>query len=88
MSRTILSIYCDDTSPFTSPPGAFKTFLDFISAEGIAGESSVIIGYDWASRQRLLSEPATEIERDYLAQLDRVEWLRPSECAAQVYGRK
>lgn len=71
MSPTILSFFCDDTSPFTSPPGAFKTFLDFITNEGVRGESSVILGFDWQERGRLLSEPSTPVEEEYIEQLQR-----------------
>ena len=71
MVKTIFSFYCDDTSPFTSPAGAFKTFLDFTSSEGIAGESSVILAFDWAERGKRLHQPTTHIEREYIRQLQR-----------------
>ena len=71
MSKTVLSFYCDDTSPYSAPPGAFKTFLDFVAAEGIAGESSVILGFDWAERGVLLNRPSSDIEFDYIEQLQR-----------------
>ena len=43
MDKTVLSFYCDDTSPYGLPVGTFKTFLDFVSSEGIAGESTAQI---------------------------------------------
>ena len=70
MGRTVLSFYCDDTNPYSAPPEAFKAFLDFASSEGIAGESSVILGYQWAE-QGLLSRPTTDIQRAFIEQLPR-----------------
>jgi hypothetical protein len=70
MQKTVLSIYCDDTNPYNAPPEAFKTFLDFVSAESIAGESSVILGYGCAEHG-LLSCPTTDLQRAYILQLQR-----------------
>jgi hypothetical protein len=67
MPKTALSFYCDDTSPYGRPPEAFKTFLDFVSSEGIAGESSVILGIGGS----LLSRPTTAEQRAYIEQLRR-----------------
>ena len=38
--KTILSFYCDDTSPYVAGAKAFETFLDYCAEHGIAGESS------------------------------------------------
>jgi hypothetical protein len=70
MSKTALSFYLDDTSPYGRPTGTFERFLDFVSAEGIAGESSVILGMGW-KEFGLLSRPATEIQKQYIEQLQR-----------------
>ena len=70
MDKTVLSFYCDDTSPYDLPIGTFKTFLDFIHAEGIAGESSVILGYRCAEHG-LLSRPTTDLQAAYIEQLQR-----------------
>jgi hypothetical protein len=47
MNKTVLSFYIDDTNPYTAPAGAFETFLNFVRDEGIAGESSAILGWTW-----------------------------------------
>ncbi|MFN2168898.1 MAG: hypothetical protein ACK2U9_21905, partial [Anaerolineae bacterium] len=70
MDKTVLSFYCDDTSPYDLPAGTFKTFLDFCLAEGIAGESSVILGYRSAA-YGVLSRPTTDLQRAYIEQLQR-----------------
>jgi hypothetical protein len=67
MSKTILSFYCDDTTPYGFPPEAFGTFLDFVSSQGIAGESSVLLGTAGA----LLSRPTTAEQRAYIDQVRR-----------------
>jgi hypothetical protein len=70
MHKTILSFYVDDTSPFDAPPSAFQTFLDFVSAEGAAGESSLILAYDWSGHGRV-KNPAVQVQDDYLEQVRR-----------------
>jgi len=70
MTRTVLSFYCDDTHCYVAPPEAFAAFLDFVAAEGIAGESSVLLGYGCESHG-LLSRPATGEQRAYVSQLER-----------------
>ena len=42
--KTILSFYCDDTSPYAAGVEPFQTFLDYCAEQGIAGESSTILG--------------------------------------------
>ena len=42
--KTILSFYCDDTSPRVAGAMAFETFLDYCAKQGIAGEASAILG--------------------------------------------
>ena len=42
--KTILSFYCDDTGPYVAGAKAFQTFLDYCAEQGIAGESSAILG--------------------------------------------
>jgi hypothetical protein len=68
--KTVLSFYCDDTSPYGYPPDTFKRFLDFVSAEGVAGESTVLLGAGWPDPGPL-SRPTTDLQRTYLAQLRR-----------------
>ena len=50
--RTILSFYCDDTSPGIAGARAFRDFLDYCAANGVRGESSVILGGEGASMAR------------------------------------
>ena len=68
--KTVLTFYMDDTNPYRVGAGGFKTFLDFVSGEGIAGESSMILGYDWEDHG-LLSRPQTGEQRAYIEQLHR-----------------
>jgi hypothetical protein len=70
MDKTILSFYCDDTNPYCAPPEAFKIFLDFAASEGIAGEASVIFGYEWVEHG-LVSRPTTAAQSAYLEQVRR-----------------
>ena len=65
MAKTVLTFYCDDTSPHRAGPEAFGEFLDFVKAEGIAGESIVLLG---TGRQAhgLLHGPTTDEEAAYL----------------------
>jgi hypothetical protein len=70
MDKTVLTFYVDDTNPDVAPPEAFKTFLDFVSDEGAAGESSVILGYDWNGHGHL-NRPATEAHSAYFEQVQR-----------------
>ena len=43
-TKTILSFYCDDTSPYAAGAEAFGAFLDFCAEQQIAGEASCILG--------------------------------------------
>ena len=70
MQKTVLSFYVDDTNAHIAPPSAFKTFLDFVSAEGAAGESSVILGYDWAGHGHL-QFPGIDNQDTYIEQVQR-----------------
>jgi hypothetical protein len=70
MTITMLSFYCDDTNPYCAPPEAFKAFLDFVEAEGIAGESSAILAFEWLEHG-VLSRPSTEVDERYIEQLQR-----------------
>ena len=65
--RTVLSFYCDDTGPYTAGAKAFGTFLDYCAEQGIAGESSAILGIGGHSMAR---NPNKE-EQAYLEQLRR-----------------
>ncbi len=65
--KTILSFYCDDTGPYTAGAGAFQQFLDYCAEQGIAGESSVILG---ARAHSMTREPNPE-EQAYLEQVRR-----------------
>lgn len=70
MAKTSLSFYLDDTAPYGLPADTFQRFLDFVSSEGIAGESSVILGHSSASHG-LLSRPTTKLQEAYIEQLQR-----------------
>ena len=69
-AKTGLSFYVDDTNPYTAGSEAFKRFLDFVAAEGIAGESSMILGFG-REEHGLLSRPTTNEQRAYIEQLKR-----------------
>lgn len=70
LDKTVLTFYCDDTNPYCAPAEAFKTFLDFSTSEGIAGESSLIFGYGW-SDYGLISHPTTQDQSTFLGQVRR-----------------
>ena len=70
MEKTALSFYVDDTNPYVVPPKAFKQFLDFVDGEGIRGESSVILGYDWEG-QGCLGHPSGDPMEAYIDQVQR-----------------
>jgi hypothetical protein len=70
MDRMALTFYCDDTVPYGYPPDTFGRFLDFVESEGIAGESSVLLGAQCA-RNGMLSRPTTQVQRTYVEQLQR-----------------
>lgn len=65
--KTILSFYCDDTGPYAAGAKAFQTFLDYGAEQGIAGESSAILGSSGHSMTRRPNEE----ERAYLEQVGR-----------------
>jgi hypothetical protein len=66
----VLSFYVDDTGPYGRPVEAFKTFLDFVSGEGIAGESSLILGAG-QEEHGLLSRPTTREQEAFIEQVRR-----------------
>lgn len=70
MEKTILSFYCDDTNPYVASPAAFKTFLDFVSSEGVAGEASFIPGYSF-TEHGLTSRPTTALQASYIQEMQR-----------------
>jgi hypothetical protein len=74
--KTILSFYCDDTGPYQAGSKAFHTFLDYCAEQGIAGESSVILG---ARGHSMTREPSRE-EQAYLKQVRRA-W----ECGVDAH---
>jgi hypothetical protein len=47
--KMILSFYMDDTNPDIVKAEAYKVFLEYCQANGINGESSVILGYNGKS---------------------------------------
>jgi hypothetical protein len=51
-NKMILSFYMDDTNPEVVKAEAYKDFLDYCQANGIKGESSVILGYNGKSMVR------------------------------------
>ncbi len=57
--KTVLSFYCDDTSPYTAGDQAFQTFLDFCAEQQIAGEASCILGMSGHSMVRNPNEQET-----------------------------
>lgn len=65
--KTLLSFYCDDTSPYVAGAQAFQTFLDYCAEQGIAGESSCILGMNGHS----MSRNPTEQEQAFLNQVQR-----------------
>jgi hypothetical protein len=65
MSKTALSFYLDDTSCYHVPPSAFRTLLDVCRAEGIRGESTILLGHEWETHG-LLSRPTTASQREYI----------------------
>lgn len=65
--RTILSFYCDDSGPYVAGAKAFQTFLDYCAEQGIAGESSAILGLGGRSMCR---QPTDE-EQAFLQQVAR-----------------
>jgi hypothetical protein len=65
--KTILSFYCDDTSPYVAGAKAFETFLDYCAEQGIAGESSLILGMGG----HCMARNPNEEERAYLKQVAR-----------------
>jgi hypothetical protein len=70
MNKTVLSFYVDDTNPYAAPPAAFQTFLDFVAAEGAAGESSAIPGFAWEQHEYLKHPLSAGLEA-YFAQVRR-----------------
>lgn len=70
MAKTTLTFYVDDTSPHGRPADAFQRFLDFCHAEGIAGESTILLGSGWPEHG-LLSQPTTDLQKTYIQQLHR-----------------
>jgi hypothetical protein len=65
--KTILSFYCDDTSPRVAGAKAFETFLDYCAKQGITGEASAILGMSGHSMCR---KPDAE-EKAFLQQVAR-----------------
>ncbi len=65
--KTVLSFYCDDTSPYVAGAKAFQTFLDYCAEHKIAGESTAILGSGGHSMCR---KPNDE-EQAYLQQVTR-----------------
>lgn len=65
--RTVLSFYCDDTSPYVAGAKAFQTFLDYCAEQRIAGESSAILGMGGHSMCR----QTTDEEQAFLQQVAR-----------------
>jgi hypothetical protein len=65
--KTILSFYCDDTSPYVAGAAAFQAFLDFCAEQRIEGESSCILGMKGRS---MLRDPNGE-EQAFAKQVSR-----------------
>jgi len=67
--KMILSFYCDDTGPHVAGAKAFETFLDYCARQGIAGESSAILGVSGHS----ISRDPNEEEKAYLRQVEQAQ---------------
>ncbi len=65
--KTILSFYCDDTSPYVAGAKTFGTFLDFCAKQGIAGEATCLLG---AQGRSICRNPNDE-EKDFLTRVRR-----------------
>ncbi len=65
--KTILSFYCDDTSPYAAGADAFRAFLDFCAEQRIAGEASCILAMQGHSMVR----STTGEEQVFLRQVQR-----------------
>jgi hypothetical protein len=65
--KTILSFYCDDTGPHVAGAKAFEIFLDYCARQGIAGESSAILGMSGHS----ISRNPNDEEKAFLKQVGR-----------------
>jgi hypothetical protein len=70
MEKTVLSFYVDDTNPYDAPAEAFKTFLEFVSDQGAAGEASLILGYNWEQHGRM-SYPTKGTQAAFIEQARR-----------------
>jgi len=68
--KTILSFFCDDTTPFESVGGtkAFQIFLDYCVEHEIAGESSAVLG--WGHGPSMVRNPSDE-QRKFFEQVAR-----------------
>jgi hypothetical protein len=42
--KTVLSFYCDDTSPYVAGAKAFETFLEYCAEHGVKGEATCLLG--------------------------------------------
>jgi len=65
--KTILSFYCDDTSPYVAGAKAFQTFLDYCAEHRIAGESTANLG----AGGRSMCRNSNEEEQAFLQQVAR-----------------
>jgi hypothetical protein len=65
--KTVLSFYCDDTSPYVAGAEAFETFIDYCAAQAIAGEATCLLG---ARGYSICRNPNDE-ERAFLKQVKR-----------------
>jgi len=65
--KMVLSFYCDDTGPYTAGAKALQTFLEYCAEQGIAGESSLILG----ASGRSMSRHPNDDEQAYLSLVKR-----------------
>jgi len=72
----ILSFYCDDTGPHVAGAKAFEDFLDYCDSQGLAGESSAILGM----RGHSISRNPNGEEKAYLEQV-----ARASRCGIDTH---
>jgi len=79
VDKTVLSFYLDDTHPYDRPVDTFRTFVDFVSSEGVRGESSVILGLG-AAEHGLLSRPTNAVQEAFIEQL-----LRTYDCGIDTH---
>jgi hypothetical protein len=65
--KTVLSFYCDDTSPYVAGAKAVETFLNYCADQGVAGEATCLLG----ARGYSICRNPNEEERAFVDQVRR-----------------